>query len=138
VNDNGTSEAITRVMQIEWPVMLKAGYGKPNYLVYASFGPYFTVNTAGTEIVRGPETTVKSSMDFDNFRRGDVGLGFGIGGMHYMKKGALDFEFRYNMGLVKQSKPVLDPNVRWSSYGLNVAYMFKVKETPKVREKETL
>ena len=132
---NNNSEAITRVMQIEWPVMLKAGYGKSNYFVYTSFGPYFTVNTAGTEIIRAPETTIKSNMDFDNFRRGDVGLGFGFGGMHYMKNGAIDVEFRYNMGLLKQVKPVFDPNVRWSSMGLNFAYIFKVKETTPVTQK---
>lgn len=133
---NGNTYNITRVTQMEFPLMVKAGYGNSNFMVYGSLGPDFYANLAGKVVIKNNDTKIKSDLNFNSFRRGDVGLLFGLGGMYIMNKGAIDLELRYNLGLLRQDNPIANPNAKWNALQLTFAYLFKIREhSVKVTEK---
>jgi hypothetical protein len=130
---SGSDYALERYMQVEVPIMVKGGYGKENYFVYASVGPYVAANAAGQYILKMNGDKEKDKIDFhddgagDGVQRVDVGICAGVGGMYIMKKGAIDLEFRFYEGLLGQYKNISPKkeNVYWKSMAVSVAYVFK-------------
>jgi len=126
------TDLMIRTMQVEVPLLIKAGYGKDNWFVFGSFGPYVGVNTFGQHITKYKGVKVKEDLDFDKdgYARVDVGLGIGVGGMYKLGKGSLDVELRGNIGFIKQNKYGYYSDydkTTWRSLSFNVAYLLPTK-----------
>jgi hypothetical protein len=62
-------------------------------------------------------------------KRFDAGIATGGGAMFISKRGILDLAFHYHIGMMKQYMVSAgQPNARWRSYGVSLAYMWKSKE----------
>ncbi|MDB5228175.1 MAG: outer membrane protein beta-barrel protein [Bacteroidota bacterium] len=128
--NDGASYRIRRYMQAEVPMVFKVGYGREHFFIYATGGGYATVDIGVKDIekpVDGKKQTTR--LYFANLpnKRFDAGIATGGGAMYIGKHGMIDLAFNYHIGMIKQYKTVESgqPNPKWKSFGVSLAYMWK-------------
>lgn len=131
-SDNGNYK-VRRYMFAEVPLVFKAGYGREHFFIYGTGGGYVSFGIIMHDISKtsdgGREKTKLYFADLPD-KRYDAGIVTGGGAMYIGKRGVLDLAFHYNIGMIKQYKTVEpgQPNAKWKSFGVSLAYMWKSKE----------
>jgi hypothetical protein len=129
---DGEGSRTRRYMQVEVPMLIKVGYGKENFFIYATAGGYAMLAFSVKDIVKpadGGKEVTRLYFKYLPDKHYDAGIATGGGAMYLGRHGVIDLAFHYNIGMVKQYKTVEpgQPNTKWKSVGVSLAYMWKCK-----------